>query len=100
MAQAQVTRLYNEYTRATKAVERLSRTRVPLGREGRAEHVAAVAGAREAAAAQAQLEALGAHPPVEIKVDTDIDRGRIKRRVFLAQGVDEGVLDKGGSLAT
>lgn len=98
-AQAQVTRLYNEYTKATKAVERLARTRVPLGREGRAEHVAAVAGARaKLELLKAQLNALGAHPPVEIKVDTDIDRGRIKRRMFLLKESLKTGLDKVGSL--
>ena len=98
-AQAQVTRLYNEYTRAPRPSSACAHPRPARTARARAEHVAAVAGARaKLLLLKAQLEALGAHPPVEIKVDTDIDRGRIKRRVFLLKESMKGILDKVGSL--
>lgn len=70
---AKVANLQKQYARLTDQLERVSKQR-PIGREAHAKVVLDAAGIRaKMEALKAELNAMGSHPPVDIKVD--VDRG-------------------------
>ena len=74
---ADVARLQQQYARLTDRLERITKQR-PIGREARAKvELDAASTILQMEALKAKLNALGAHPPVDIKAD--IDRGAARR---------------------
>jgi hypothetical protein len=68
---AKVANLQKQYARLTDQMERLSKQR-PIGREAHAKVVLDAAGVHaKMEAIMAELNAMGAHPPVDIQIDVD-----------------------------